>query len=169
MPSFNEKTLAYQVQNANSVTIMMGDVVIGFGQTTTPTIDWGTEQLYGIGSALPQDIQQLKINPNLSIDQFMLTASGLKLLGYPSTMLEVLSNNQFDFHVIGSDGAPLLTYVGCVAANFNMNIPANQVISETVSFLARDVLDALGNTVLSGNNALKSAAELGGALNNLGL
>lgn len=169
MPSFNQEQLQYQVQNANSVTIMLGDVVIGFGQTSAPSIDWGTEPLYGIGSSLPQDIQQLRINPTVSIDSFLLTSNGLALLGFPSTMIEVLSNNSFDFHVMGPSNAPLLSYVGCVAANFSLNIPANQVITQTVTFQARDVLDPLGNSVLTGQNALKTAAEVGLALNSLGL
>lgn len=169
MSTFNQTQLNYLVQNANSITIMIGDVVVGFGQTATPSIDWGTEQLYGIGSSLPQDIQQLKINPSISIDSFLLTNTGLAFLGYPSSIIEVLSNNQFDLHVVGPDGQPLLTYVGCVATNHNLNIPANAVVTETVNFLARDVLDPLGNTVLTGQNALKSASLVGGALNTLGI
>ena len=169
MPSFNQTPLTYQVTNGNSVTIMLGDVVIGFGQTATPTVDWGTEPLYGIGSSLPQDIQQLRINPTVSIDQFMLTANGIAVLGYPSTILEVLSNNSFDFHVMDINSVPIVSYVGCVASNLNINIPSNQIVTETVSFQARDVLDPLGNSILTGNNALKAASLIGGALNTLGL
>ncbi len=169
MPSFNAAPLNYQVTNGNSVTIMLGDVVIGFGQTATPTVDWGTEPLYGVGSSLPQDIQQLRINPTVSIDQFMLTASGIAVLGYPSTIMEVLSNSSFDFHVMDINGVPIVSYIGCVASNLNINIPANQIVTETVSFQARDVLDPLGNSILTGQNAIQTAALIGGTLNTLGL
>src|SRR5579863_2541602 len=104
MPSFNQQTLNYQVENGNAVSIMLGDVVIGFGQTAGPAIDWGTEGLYGIGSAQPQDIQQLKNTMTISLDQFLLTETGLSVLGFPSSMLAVLSNNSFDFHVMNAKG-----------------------------------------------------------------
>jgi hypothetical protein len=169
MPAFNNQQLNYLVQNGNSVTIMIGDVVVGFGQTATPSIDWGTEQLYGIGSSLPQDIQQLKINPNISVDSFLLTATGLAILGYPGSILEVLSNNSFDITIIGLDGQPLLTYVGCVASNHNLNIPANAVVTETINFLCQDVLDNNGQTVLEGQNSSPGTNAIGGALNTLGL
>lgn len=166
--SFNQSQLNYLVQNANSLTIMIGDVVVGFGQTASPTIDFGAEQLYGIGSAKPQDIQQLKINPSISIDQFLLTNAGLAYMGYPESLIEVLGNNQFDIVVVGPDNNPLLTYVGCVATNHNLNVPANSVVTETVNFLSRDVLDSNGNSVLVGQNAI-SAGIAGATLNTLGL
>ena len=169
MPSFNATTLNNQVQNGNSVTIMLGDVVIGFGQTAGPSIDWGTEGLYGIGSAMPQDIQQLKNTMTISLDQFLLTDSGLAFLNQPSTMLEVLSNNSFDFHVMNATGNPVLTYVGAVASNFSLQIPANQPITQTTNFIARDILDPLGNSIMSGNNALTTSALIGDALNSAGL
>ena len=137
MPSFNQQKLNYQVTNGNAVTIMLGDVVIGFGQTAGPAIDWGTEGLYGIGSAQPQDIQQLKNTMTISLDQFLLSDTGLLALGQPNTMLEVLSNNSFDFHVMDAQGNVILTYVGVVASNFSLSIPANQPVTQTVNFLAK--------------------------------
>lgn len=169
MPSFNPQTLNYQVENGNAVSIMLGDVVIGFGQTAGPSIDWGTEGLYGIGSAQPQDIQQLKNTMTISLDQFLLTDTGLDVLGQPSTMLQVLSNNSFDFHVMNAKGEVILTYVGAVASNFSLQISANQPVTQTTNFVARDILNALGQSVMGGNNALSTGAILGGALNTVGL
>lgn len=166
--SFNQQQLNYLVQNANSLTIMIGDVIVGFGQTASPTIDFGTEQLYGIGSAKPQDIQQLKINPSINVDQFFLTNAGLAYLGYPTSLIEVLANNKFDITIVGPDSAPLLTYVGCVATNHNLNIPANAVVTETVNFLSMDVLDNNGNSVLEGQNAIATGV-VGAAANSLGI
>lgn len=172
MPGFNQQQLAYGVRNGNMVTIMLGDLVVGFGQTSSASNDWGTEALYGIGSAKPQEIQQLRINPTVSIDSFELTEKGLGILGYPSSMLEVLSNNSFDFHIMNEQSLPILTYVGSVATNFNLNVPANQPITQSVSFQALDILNGAGVSILNSNQAIQTieqAALLGTALNLAGL
>jgi hypothetical protein len=172
MPGFNQKQLAYGVRNGNMVTIMLGDIVVGFGQTSSASNDWGTEGLYGIGSEKPQEIQQLRISPTVSIDSFQLSEAGIAIMGYPSSMLEVLSNNNFDFHVMNEKALPILTYAGAVAQNFNLNIPANQPITESVSFLALDILNAAGVSILNSNSAIQTveqAALMGTALNLAGL
>ncbi|MDA8191436.1 MAG: hypothetical protein M0Z68_08240 [Gammaproteobacteria bacterium] len=172
MPGFDAKQLAYGVRNGNMVNIMLGELSIGFGQTSSASNDWGTEALYGIGSAKPQEIQQLRIEPTVSLDSFQLTKKGLAFLGYPSSMLEVLSNNSFDFHIMDENANAILTYVGCVAQNFNLNIPANQPITEAVSFTALDILNALGVSILNSNQAIQTieqAALMGTALNLAGL
>lgn len=172
MPSFQQQQLNYKVLNANAVTIMIGDIVVGFGQTSSPSTDFGTEQLYGIGSAKPQEIQQLKISPSVNIDSFQLSDSGLAFLGYPSSMLEVLANNSMDFHIMDATGVPILSYVGSVSSNFSLNIPANQPVTQTVSFLCMDVLNALGVSILNSNSALNvvaQAAIVGAGLNAAGL
>ena len=172
MPSFNAQQLAYGVRNGNMVTIMLGDIVVGFGQTSSASNDWGTESLYGIGSEKPQEIQQLKISPTVSIDSFELTTKGLGFLGYPSSILEVLSNNSFDFHIMNESAVPIMTYVGAVAQNFNLNIPANQPITQSVAFQALDILNAAGISILNSNQAIQTieqAALIGTALNAAGL
>jgi hypothetical protein len=172
MPSFNQTQLSYKVQNANSVVVMIGNVPVAFAQTSTQTVDFGTESLYGIGTAKPQEIQQLKFAPTISVDAFALTNQGLQFLSFPTSLLVVLANNSFDMHVMASDGTVLLTYVACVATNFNQNEPVNAIITQTITFQALDVLDSVGQSILNGNFALQNVATLaaeGVALNTLGL
>jgi len=170
MPSFGPTPLNYKALNGNAVTVMLGEQVIGFAQTVNPVADFGTQTLYGIGSANPQEIQQLRNQPSVSVDNFMLTPEGLNALGQPSTMLEVLSNNQFNFHLLDRTGEPLLTYVGCVANSQNINVSANEIITEATTFSALDILNPLGESIFSaGNNALTQAAYIGAALSALGV
>lgn len=172
MPGFNAQQLDYKVQSGNSVVVMIGDQVIAFCQSSDQNIDMGAEQLYGIGTAKPQEIQQLKFSPNLSITNFVLTNQGIALLSYPSSILEVLANNSFDMHIIDSSGTPTLTFVGCVCNTYTENVPVNAIITETISFLAMDVLDNTGQSILNGNFALQSVTSLaltGAALNSTGL
>lgn len=172
MPGFNAQQLAYKVQNANSVVVMIGDQPIAFAQTSSQRLDFGTASLYGIGTAKPQEIQQLKFGPSIDLEAFVLTNQGIAALNYPSSILAVLANNSFDMHVMDASGIPLVSFIGCVAADFRQNVPANQIVTETISFEAMDVLGPNGVSVLNGNFALQSIAALateGIALNTAGL
>jgi hypothetical protein len=154
MSTFDQQQLAQRARNANSVTVMIGDTVLGFAQTTSHSMDYGTQALRGVGSAMPQEIQQLLVSPQITIDSFALTDNGLQVLGYPVNLASILANQQFDMHIVdGASGDPIFTYVGCVAQNFSENIPANQPISDSITFLAMDVLDATGQSILNAGNA----------------
>lgn len=149
---------------------MIGDQPIGFAQTTGHGWDFGTEGMYGIGTAMPQEIQQLRVAPQFSLDSFALTDNGLALLGYPSNLASVLANNSFNMHVIdGVTGDSLFTYVGAVASNFNENIPANQPVTDTISFLALDVLDDTGQSILNVGNGYSFPGAQSANSNALGL
>lgn len=172
MPSFNQQQLAYKAQNSNNVVIMVGDIPIAFAQTSAQGIDFGTDMLYGIGTAKPQEIQQLKFTPTISVDSFVLTNQGLTGFSVPSNFVSILANNSFDIHVMAADGTILLTFVQCVANNYNQNVPTNAIITQTVTFQAMDVLDSTGQSILNGNFAIQSLGTLaaaGIALNTLGL
>ena len=169
MPAFNQTQLSYKARNANSVTILIGDQAIGFAQTTSHTFDFGAEQLYGIGSAMPQEVQQLRVSPTITIDNFALTTNGLNALGYPINLSSILANNSFNFFVVdGQSGQALFTYVGCVASNFNENIPSNRPITDAITFLAMDVLNSNGQSILNQGNAYQVATQVQPGVGNLG-
>ena len=154
MPSFNETAVAAKVRNANRVTVMIGDQVLGFAQTTSHSADFGTQQLYGIGSALPQEVQQMRVSPQITIDSFALTNAGRAALGESESLASILANNQFNLHVVDGDtNNPIFTYVGGQASNFSENIPANQPISDSITFLCMDVLDGNGHSILNVGSA----------------
>lgn len=153
MPSYDQQQLLYKVQNANAVSIMIGSQLIGFGQTVATGIDMGGEGLYGIGSALPQEIQQLKFTNTITLDRYMLTGEGVAFFGESAELSTILANNQFNFFLLDNDGAAFLSYVGAVATSTNTNIATNQPVTSGISFLALDVLDTDGNSVLNSNSA----------------
>lgn len=165
MPAYNQTQLLYKVQNANACSIMVGDLVIGFGQTMAPSIDMGAEGLYGIGSAKPQEIQQLKFTNTITLDRYLLTKEGEAFFGVATPLWALLANNYFDFFLLDPDGTAFMAYVGAVAQNNNMNIAANTPITQAMSFLALDVLDSTGLSVLNSNavdlfNPLAAAVAL---------
>lgn len=154
MPGFTQEQLNYNALNGNNVAVLIGDQTIAFAQTTDHNIDFGTETQYGIGSARPQEIQQLKLAPTINITQFALTNIGKQAIqGNTQNLISLLANNQFNIHVVAADGTSLYTYVGCVCTTSGQNIPANAIITETLSFQAMDVLDSSGKTILTSTSA----------------
>lgn len=172
MPAYGQTALAYAARNANSVAVLIGDTIVAFAQTASHGYGLGTEAFYGIGSALPQEIQQLRIGPDISIDTIALTDAGMAKLAGSNNIATLLSNNKFDLHITdGLTNQVLLTYVGCVASNFSESIPANRPVTQSISFLAMDVLGPDGTTVLVSPSAfsVNSVTSAAGAGLTLGL
>ena len=170
MPGFNASQLNYNARNANSVVVLIGDSAIAFAQTVDPSTDYGAEQLYGVGNAKPQEVQQLKISPRITLNQFALTAAGNALLQQGVNLVSILSNNQFNISVIdGNLNQVIYTYIGCVANTFGETISANQVVTDATTFLALDVVDQTGQSILNGPNAFTISAQVGVAGSGLGI
>lgn len=166
MPGFSATTQSLQVQNGNTVEIILGEVVIGFAQTAGHQVAMGAEQLYGIGSAKPQEIQQLRMSPAFTLDSFALTVAGVALWQGGQNLSYLLAGKQYEMVVYdGTTGTAKYTYVGAKCSNFGENVPANAPVRDSYSFLALDVLDPNGNSIMDdGNNALQiGAAGVSGA------
>lgn len=153
MPGYSATQLNYKVRNANGVSILIGDQLVGFGQSSSPSQDYGTEALYGIGSAKPQEIQQLKFSQSITLDSFQLTDEGLRFFGIAAELGTILANNQFNIFLLDNTGKAIVSYVGCVAGSKNLNIPANQIVTEAITFMALDVLGPDGVSLLESNSA----------------
>lgn len=176
MPGYNATALAQNVLTGNQVACMLGDTLVAFAQTVGHQLPFGTEGLYGIGNEKPQEIVQLRAAPAFTLDSFELTAAGLTLLANGQRLEYLLAGNSFEMHVLEFNNgayATLFTYIGCKAQNLAQNIPTNAPIRTTYSFLALDVLDNQGNSIMDdGKNALNvatAAASAGLAVSNLGL
>lgn len=170
MPSYGQKSLNYQAANANGAKIMIGDVTVAYAQTTTHSIDAGGQQLYGIGSSLPQEIQQLRISPAIALEYFALTAQGIAILGTGQQLAYSLFNTQFDIHIVdGTTSQILYTYVSAVASSVSETLATNQVILDSVSFLAMDVLNNQGVSILNTNSVYSIPSLVASAVGQGGL
>lgn len=165
MPGFNPQQLAYRAQNANDIVVLIGDQPIAFAQSVTHRIGFGTEGLYGVGSAKPQEIQQLKISPEITLDSFALTALGNTIIQGGTSFASLLANNQFNLCFADANGDVLYTYIGAVAGDFSEDIRANQPVTDAVSFMAMDVVDQSGQSILNGPNAYSIAPNSGNPVN----
>ena len=160
MPGFNGQAIANNVRNGNQVAAMLGDQIMFFAQTTGHQFPFGTEQLYGIGSALPQEVQQLRVSPQISLDSFALTVAGINLLQAGQSLPYLLAGVAYDFHIYdGLTKTVLFTYVECKCQNFAESGPTNAPWRDTYSFMAMNVLDSNGVSILNtGENALSIAS-----------
>ena len=140
---------------------MVGDIVVAFAQTSGSQVSFGTEQLYGVGTARPQEVQQLRVSPSFSLDAFSLTSHGLTVLGGGQRLEYILAGKSFEMHVLdGLTNTVLYTFVGAKAQNVSMNVPANAPLRTTYAFLALDVIDNKGNSIIdAGDNAIAVIAE----------
>ena len=166
MPSFQASQINPKVLTSNAVVIMIGEQEVAFGQTSSLSVGYGTESFYGIGTAKPQEIQQLRFSPTLTLDMFDLSNEGIVFFNYPGVIGTVLANNQFNIVVMGSNQVPVWTFVGCTAGDYNQNLPANAPITSNISFLALDVLSPLGISILQGNFALNVSYGLASLITN---
>lgn len=162
MPAFNQQALNYRARSANKVTVLIGDQPIAFAQTISHTFDLGTQGLYGVGTRMPQEIQQLRAAPQITVDNFSLTQNGMSVLGYPSDIALILADTEFNFFIKdGITNSMLFTYVGGVCSNFNQNIPANSIITDAMTFLCADVLGPDGTSVIASSDAYTFPALYG--------
>lgn len=156
MPAFNQQQVAYKARNANSVVVLIGDQPVAFAQTVNHTFGYMTEGMYGVGTAKPQEIQQLKVAPEITVESFALTELGESVTQNGLFLPSLLSNNKFNLSIVdGVTNTALLTYVGCVSSDYSETIGANRPVSDTYRFLAMDVLDGTGVSILNGPNALQ--------------
>ena len=100
MPGYSPQQIANNVQNGNNVEIVLGDIAVMFAQTVGHQLSMGTEQLYGIGTSMPQEIQQLRVSPQISVDSFNLTAQGIRRLAGGVNLTYTLAGKQFELHIM---------------------------------------------------------------------
>ena len=156
MPGYQAVPQANTVQNANNVSVMIGSAVIAFAQTVGHQLSLGTETLYGVGTAKPQEIQQLRAAPSISLDNFALTATGINILAGGVNLKYNLSGFIYDLHLFdGLTNTILFTYVGCKAGGFSEQIATNSPIRDSIAFQAMDILNAAGVSIMdAGDNAI---------------
>lgn len=167
MPGYTSVPQSNQVLNGNNVAISLGGVVVMFAQTVGHQVPMGAAQLYGIGTSKPQEVQQLLMSPQISLDSFALTQAGVTLLTGGTDLFFNLAGRVYDIDVLDGTVQPNTTrfsYVGCKAQNPAENIPTNAPIRRTISFLAMDVLDPQGNSIMDlPDNAINAISNLAAA------
>jgi hypothetical protein len=160
MPGYQPQQIANNVMTGNNAVIMVGDEVVMFAQTSGSQVSYGTEQLYGVGTAKPQEVQQLRVSPSFSLDALTLTQHGMNLYGAGTRLEYILAGKSFNIHIVdGVSKTTLYTHVNAKAQNVNTAVPANAPLRSTYAFLSLDVIDKNGNSLIdAGDNAIAVTA-----------
>lgn len=171
MPGYNPAAVANNARNANTVAVAIGQNIIAFAQSIDHRIPAGAEHLFAVGSPKPQEIPQLRFTPSITVTAFALTTQGIDMLAGAQTLAYIMNGNQFDLYILDglNSETTLYAYVGCKVQDFSESISTNSPIRDTFSFLALDVLDPNGNSLLTtGESALPTpgagAQPLGAAI-----
>lgn len=169
MSNFNPIPIAQQVMTANNVVILLGIQEIGFGQGVFFDTDFNALPLHGIGSQKPQEIQSQVFRPYVDILMLNLSNIGLTLLNYPSTLGDLLGLNQFNIVMMGYNNLPMYTFVECTATRYNVGVSVSRPITEQIRFMAMDVLDVMGVSILTGNPYIQLVEEISAISGRAGL
>ncbi len=162
--------LNYTVRNGNDVVVMLGDQQLAYGQTMDSSISFGTEMLYGLGSPMPQEIQQLRFRPSITVSFFTLSTLGQQLAANSQDILNILANNQFDIHVFAQKSNTIIkTYVQCVADTESEHFPVNGIITGNIAFSAMDVWGPNGQSILAQPGQFAIAPLVANTAANVGL
>jgi hypothetical protein len=162
--SFNPTKITQQVMTSNNVIIMLGIQEIAFGQGAAFNSNYNAQVQYGVGSQKPQEIQSQTFLPSVGISTLLLSNVGATLLNYPSTLGDLLGLNQFNIVMMGYNDLPMYTYVECTATEYDVSAPVNKPITEVIKFIAMDVVDISGISVLTGNPYISLAQEVSSIL-----
>ena len=162
--SFNPTPITQQVMTANNVVILLGTQEIGFGQGVMFNANFNARSLYGVGSQKPQEIQSQIFKPSVGVSSLLLSNIGVTLLNYPSTLGDLLGLNQFNIVMMGYNDIPLYTYVECTATEYDVSVPLNKPILEIIKFMAMDVVDITGVSILTGNPYIAMVQEFSSVL-----
>lgn len=165
MPGFNAQTIVNKVRTGNGVAILVGDVPVGFGQTSTQTLAFNLERYFGIGSKKVQEQQQLRYEPSITLDSLQLTQSGLTYFGYTTTWIDILVNTELNIALVDVSGNVLLTFIACTAQDYTSTVPANQAITEATTFASMDIWDSSGTSILNDGSSALLVNVVGGAAN----
>lgn len=169
MAVYNAHAVVPKALSANQCLIFIGNQVVAFAQTVTHTFDLGTQQLYGVGSSMIQEIQQLRTNPSITIDSFELSEVGNIQIdgnGDGIGLSSFIVNNSFNISIRELPGNNIYLYVGCQASNFSESIPTNQIVTKTITFSALDVLNGQGDSILNPVGNLQNFGQFAGVFAN---
>ena len=155
--SYKASPLSYSVQNSNSVSVLVGSVPVAFGQSVEWGISFGTVQIKGIGTVKPQEILQDNLTATVTIRSLVMVPSLLYPNAAPSAYASILGSGTQTINIAltGNSPADLLYFTDCTCDQFLVSLRTNKPLTQQFTFLAMDVLDQFGISVLQGDPLLQ--------------
>lgn len=129
------------VESANRIIIKFDGQQVGLARNLRPSDDYGQEPQYGIGDIHAQEFVPTRATHNLTLSEVKIKTALLRAKGIvPENGDDILQGLEFDILIQDKDtGDVKRKYIGCVYASGDLDISANQVVSGSAQFMARDV------------------------------
>jgi len=120
---------------SNMIELTIQGKRIGRAQNASSRVDYGTQGVYEIGSIYPAEHVYLKYEGTVTLEKVMLIGESLAKLHLAPLGDDVLATGTVDIVIKNKDNSNevVCAYIGCTAQNYNMDVRANNMVSETVN------------------------------------
>lgn len=132
------------VQTGNMVRIKVGGFDVGWARTTNKSQDYGTEDVYVLGSLGPTEQVMQRWSGQITLDEFVIHEAKLgeavQLINVvPMGPEEALLQGVLDFEVLDDQDNVLLVYERCTPVNWSYNTQAGAMSGQNATFKALNV------------------------------
>lgn len=111
--------------------------LIARAQTLTANRNYGTENVYELGSIMPQESVYLKYTGTLTLERFRMVSDNLasKKLDLARLGEDVLTKDIVTINVMDSVTKGVVeSFFGCTASQYNTSYRSNQIVTESIDF-----------------------------------
>lgn len=137
------------VHTGNTIYLMINNKIIGRAQSASGERSFGTENVYQIGSIMPQEAVYLKYTGNLSLERFRMRKEDLATLGITALGEDILLKDIIDIVMMDNmTKNVIVAYRGASCVSYSESWSANQISSESSQWTY-----LTSSSVNSGNNA----------------
>ena len=132
------------VDTGNTALLMVNSKdVIGRVQSFSTRVDYGTTNIFEIGTIMPVESAFLKYTGTIDMERIRLKKHSLAHAGLVGIGNDILGTPIFKVSSIDRYTGELgIVYQGCSAINFNTSMRANETVQESASFY---FLNSTGN------------------------
>lgn len=122
--------------SADLVSISIAGNIIGRAQDASSTVEFGTTNVYQIGSIAPVESDYLKYQGTVTLEDMRLRSSDLIELGIAAIGAdEILTKGVIDVIITDKGtGNVVAAYRSCTANSYRLTIRANELVTEEIEF-----------------------------------
>jgi hypothetical protein len=136
------------VVTGNILQLVIGNKVVGLGQTADGRRSFGTEPVHGIGNFMPVEHVQLRYDGTFTCDRFFIRVEDLRSLGLAALGSDVLDLGIIDILVVDKVSRKIVRqYIGCTISDYTETFRANAIAGENATWRYLDCKPASGAPV----------------------
>lgn len=142
------------VHTGNTVYLMIGNKVIGRAQSASGERQYGTTGVYEIGSIMPKEHVYLKYEGSLTLERMRMRKEDLASLGITALGEDILTRDVIDIVMMDNTTKEVVVaYRGCSAQSYSESFRANEITTESTTFLYLTAAKVSGNEIVGNQTA----------------